>query len=249
GKMFIGGVVPGLVLGGFYCCYIVIRSALHNRQTGQSNQPAHINWQARLASLRSLVLPAAIIFSMLGSIYAGIATPTEAAAVGVFGAIVSMFVERKFSLTALWSAAMDTMSVSAMILWITIGAKIFVAIFTGLGGADLLLDFIQDLEINRWYVIIAMMAILMFLGMFLDEIGIILLCVPVFLPIINGLQFDPLWFGILFLVTAQMAYITPPFGYTLFYLKGVLPPGIGMGEVYRAIVPFLLLQITALALF
>src|SRR5699024_1796514 len=142
--------------------YIVIRSALHNRKTGQSNQPAHIDWQARLASLRSLVLPSAIIFGMLGSIYAGIATPTEAAAVGVFGAIVSMLVERKFSLPALWSAAMDTMSISAMILWITIGAKIFVAIFTGLGGADMLFQFIEGLHVNRWLVVIAMMGILMF---------------------------------------------------------------------------------------
>src|SRR5699024_9653365 len=122
-----------------------------------------IDWRRRFMSLRALILPSAIIFGMLGSIYAGIATPTEAAAVGVFGAVVSMFVERKFTFAGLWGAAVDTLWVSAMILWITIGAKIFVAIFTGLGGADLLLDFIQGLDINRWYVIIAMMAILMFL--------------------------------------------------------------------------------------
>lgn len=247
GKMFIGGVVPGLVLGGLYCTYIIARSAFLSR----ASEPEHykIDWRKRFASLRALILPSVIIFGMLGSIYAGIATPTEAAAVGVFGAILSMFVERKFSLTNLWGASVDTLWISAMILWITIGAKIFVAIFTGLGGADLLLNFIQDLEVSRWYVLIAMLGILMFLGMFLDEIGIILLTVPVFLPIVNGLGFDPLWFGILFLITAQMAYITPPFGYTLFYLKGVLPPGLGMGDVYRAIIPFLLLQVTALVLF
>ena len=136
-----------------------------------------------------------------------------------------------------------------MIMWITIGAKIFVSIFTGTGGADSLLTFIQDLELNRWLVLLAMMGILVLLGLFLDEIGIILLCVPVFLPIINAFDFDPIWFGVLFLITAQMAYITPPFGYTLFYIKGVLPDGIGMETVYRAIVPFLLLQMIALVLF
>lgn len=249
GKMFIGGVVPGLVLGSFYCGYAVLSSAIRLRKAPDVQESGQIDWRRRFGSLRALLLPSAIIFGMLGSIYAGIATPTEAAAVGVFGAIASMLLERKFSFSGLGMAAMDTLRVSAMILWITIGAKIFVAIFTGLGGANLLLTFIQDLEVNRWFVIIAMMGILMFLGMFLDEIGIILLCVPIFLPIVTGLGFDPLWFGILFLVTAQMAYISPPFGYTLFYLKGVLPPGIGMGDVYRAVIPFLILQVIALALF
>ena len=112
-----------------------------------------------------------------------------------------------------------------------------------------MLQFIQDLEVNRWLILLAMMLVLVFLGLFLDEIGIILLCVPVFLPVINALDFDPLWFGVLFLITAQMAYITPPFGYTLFYIKGVLPAGIGMETVYRAIVPFLILQLIALTLF
>src|SRR5699024_11824946 len=135
---------------------------MHNPRNPAQADTGRLDWGRRLGSLRALILPAAIIFSMLGSIYAGIATPTEAAAVGVFGAIVSMFVERKFSLTALWSAAMDTMSVSAMILWITIGAKIFVAIFTGLGGADMLFQFIEGLHVNRWLVVIAMMGILMF---------------------------------------------------------------------------------------
>ena len=105
---------------------------------------------------------------------------------------------------------------------------------------------IEALEADRYVILLVMMLILVFLGMFLDEIGIILLCVPVFLPIIEFLEFDPLWFGIIFLISAQMAYITPPFGYTLFYLKGVVPPSIGMETIYRAIVPFFLLQVTGL---
>jgi TRAP-type mannitol/chloroaromatic compound transport system permease large subunit len=146
----------------------------------------------------------------------------------------------------LGQAAFDTLKVASMILWITIGAKAFVAIFTGTGGADFLLEQISALDANRYVILVVMMLTLVFLGMFLDEIGIILLCVPVFLPIIKYLGFEPLWFGVVFLVSAQMAYITPPFGYTLFYLKGVVPPSISMATIYRAIVPFFILQILGL---
>ncbi len=135
----------------------------------------------------------------------GIATPTEAAAVGVFLAFLSSLIERRFGWELISGVALDVVKVTAMILWITIGARAFVAIFTGTGGADFLLSFIQDLDANRWIVLAIMLGILFFLGMFLDEMGIILLCVPVFLPVIDFLEFDRLWFGILFLVSAQMA--------------------------------------------
>uniref|UniRef100_UPI003FD2B63B TRAP transporter large permease n=1 Tax=Tistrella mobilis TaxID=171437 RepID=UPI003FD2B63B len=246
GQMFIGGIIPGLLLAGLYVAYIVIRSLID--PSIAPRDPSPVAWGARIRSLRALILPFLIIIGVLGSIYAGIATPTEAAAVGVAGAIVSAAVERRLSLAMLSGAGMDTIKVTAMILWITMGAKAFVAIFTGTGGADFLLEFIRDLDANRWLVLAAMMGVLVFLGLFLDEIGIILLCVPVFLPVIQLLDFDPLWFGILFMVSAQTAYISPPFGYTLFYLKGTLPPEIGMGTVYRGIIPFILLQLVGLGL-
>jgi len=136
----------------------------------------------------------------------------------------------------------DTLKATAMILWITIGAKAYVAIFTGLGGADTLLALIRDLQVDRYVILAVMMLILVFLGTVLDEIGIILLTVPVFLPVVRFLGFDELWFGVLYAITIQMGYISPPFGYTLFYIKGTLPPSIGIGEVYRGILPFFLLQ-------
>ncbi|MEQ8375704.1 MAG: TRAP transporter large permease subunit [Roseibium aggregatum] len=242
GQMFIAGVVPGLLLASLYIGYIVLRSALNPSIAPRPDSDAPATWEERLASLKSLILPLLIIVGVLGTIYMGIATPTEAAAVGVFLAFLSSLIERRFGWELISGVALDVVKVTAMILWITIGARAFVAIFTGTGGADFLLSFIQDLDANRWIVLAIMLGILFFLGMFLDEMGIILLCVPVFLPVIDFLEFDRLWFGILFLVSAQMAYISPPFGYTLFYMKGVLPAGIGMGTVYRAIVPFILLQ-------
>ena len=248
GKMFAGGIVPGLVLAGFYILYAMLVAVVRPQAAPRDDSlPADLG--TRLRSLTSLILPTLIVIGVLGSIYGGIATPTEAAAVGVIGALLSAAIERQLTWTNLKAAAFDTLRVSTMILWITIGAKAFVSVFTGVGGADVLLQFIQDLEVNRWLILAAMIGVLVFLGLFLDEIGIILLCVPVFLPIIQAYQFDPLWFGVLFLITAQMAYITPPFGYTLFYLKGVLPPGIRMETVYRAIIPFLILQALALLLF
>lgn len=135
-----------------------------------------------------------------------------------------------------------------MILWITIGARCFISVFSAVGGDELIAHFVSGMEINRWIVLILIQLMLVFLGLFLDEIGIILLCVPIFLPIIKALNFDPIWFGILFLVNAQMDYITPPFGYTLFYLKGVAPEGVTMGDIYRSIIPFVLLQAIGLAL-
>jgi tripartite ATP-independent transporter DctM subunit len=248
GKMFAGGIVPGLILAGLYISYIVIRS-ITKPSVAPRPEKDETSFFDKLGSLKALFLPALIVFSVLGSIYAGIATPTEAAAVGVIGAIISAAIQRELTFKNIHAASIDTLRVTAMIMWITIGAKIFVAIFTGTGGADSLLSFIQGLEVSRWLVLLAMMLVLMFLGLFLDEIGIILLCVPVFLPIIKLLGFDPIWFGILFLITAQMAYITPPFGYTLFYIKGVLPAGIGMETVYKSIIPFLILQVFALILF
>ncbi len=246
GQMFIGGIVPGLLLSTLYTLYIIIRVKLNPKLAPVAEHSTEASLLQRLASLRALVLPALIIVGVLGSIYFGIATPTEAAAIGVAAALLSAALQRQLSVSMLGEAAWQTLKVSAMILWITIAAKSFVAIFTGTGGADFLLQFIRDLEANRWVVLMAMLGILFFLGMFLDEIGIILLCVPVFLPIVTFLGFDTLWFGILFLVSAQMAYITPPFGYTLFYLKGVVPKEIGMERIYLSIIPFILLQMLGL---
>ncbi|MBN7787076.1 TRAP transporter large permease subunit [Ponticoccus gilvus] len=249
GKMFAAGIVPGLILAGSYIAYILVRTWLNPALAPKPDDIAEVPLREKLAKTKALILPAFVVVGVLGSIYAGIATPTEAAAVGVLGAAASSLVTRKFSLSMLSESATDTLRVTAMILWITIGARAFISTFVATGGADSLLSFVETLEASRWLILGAMVLILIFLGLFLDEIGIILLCVPVFLPIVAALDFDPLWFGVLFMITAQMAYITPPFGYTLFYLKGVLPEGIGIGQVYRGVIPFFLIQVAVLILF
>ncbi|MFG6531487.1 MULTISPECIES: TRAP transporter large permease subunit [unclassified Sulfitobacter] len=249
GQMFIAGIIPGLILAVGYCSYIWLRVTLNPKLAPKPREETTIPLSQKIASLRHLALPAFVILSVLGSIYAGIATPTEAAAVGVLGALLSAIFSGRLQLSSLNAAATDTLRVTAMILWITLGAKAFISVFVATGGADSVLSFVESLNASRYVVLLAMLLVLIFLGLFLDEIGIILLCVPVFVPIIKTLGFDPLWFGVLFMVTAQMAYITPPFGYTLFYLKGVLPNGIGIGQVYRGVIPFFLIQVVVLILF
>lgn len=242
GKMLIAGIVPGIVLAALYIVYILIVAWLKPEAAPLRADYAPTPLRERLLSLKALVLPALLIVMVLGAIFFGIATPTEAAAVGVLGACIAAAIERKLNGDALLGAAVDTGKATAMILWITIGAKAYVAIFTGLGGADSLLAFIKSLDVAPYLILSVMLLILIFLGTVLDEIGIILLTVPVFMPIVKFLGFDEIWFGVLYAITIQMGYISPPFGYTLFYMKGVLPRELHMGTVYRGIFPFFLLQ-------
>ncbi|WP_230533020.1 TRAP transporter large permease [Microvirga roseola] len=248
GKMLIAGIVPGLILASLYISYIVMVSWLRPKAAPLPDDFEPAPLLVRLAALKALVLPTLLIVLILGSIFFGVATPTEAAAVGVLGACIAAATQRRLTLSALWGAGVDTLKATSMILWITIGAKAYVAIFTGLGGADALLNFIKTLEIAPYFILIVMMLILIFLGTVLDEIGIILLTVPVFIPIVKLLGFDEIWFGVLYAITIQMGYISPPFGYTLFYMKGTLPPHLNMGVVYRGILPFWMLQTIGLAL-
>lgn len=246
GQMLIAGLVPGLILASLYIGYILLIGWLRPDWVplDPDFQPAPL--REKLGALKAVVFPSMLIVLILGSIFFGVATPTESAAVGVAGALVPAFFKRRLKMSMLRESGVDTLKATSMILWITLGAKAYVAIFTGLGGADTLLAFIKGLEVNRWLILGAMMLLLIFLGTVLDELGIILLTVPVFLPIVRLLGFDELWFGVLYAITIQMGYISPPFGYTLFYIKGTLPKHIGMDVVYRGIVPFFVLQFVGL---
>ena len=250
GQMFMGGVGPGLLLSSLFIVYIAVRCWLRPElgPAPPKEERQQYSLRVKLIALRAVILPVLLIIGVLGSIYAGIATPTEAAGVGCVGAIISAAIYRRLTWTNLKESVYTTAQTTAMILWITIGARCFISVFSAVGGDELVLHFVSALALNRWIILILIQLMLIFLGMFLDEIGIILLCVPIFLPIITALNFDPIWFGILFLVNAQMDYITPPFGYTLFYLRGVAPEGVTMGDIYRSIIPFVLLQALGLAL-
>lgn len=250
GKMFMGGIVPGILLSSLFILYITVRCWLQPDLGPVPSREERRQHQLRdkILALKSIILPVLLIVMVLGSIYKGIATPTEAAGVGCLGAVLSALIYRRLTWSNLKESVYATAKTTAMILWITIGARCFISVFSAVGGDEMIKNFVTGLDMNRWMVLIILQLILIFLGLFLDEIGIILLCVPIYMPIIKALNFDPIWFGVIFLVNAQMNYITPPFGYTLFYLRGVVPEGIHMGDIYRSIVPFVVLQLIAMAL-
>ncbi|MBT9142104.1 MAG: C4-dicarboxylate TRAP transporter large permease protein DctM [Syntrophomonadaceae bacterium] len=250
GRLFIGGVMPGLLLSGLYITYIGIRCFLRPNDGPSVSQQERqaISLRQKFGLLKSLILPVLLVAMVLGSIFGGIAAPTEAAGVGALGAILCTVIHRRFTWQRLKEASLQTIRATCMVLWTIFGAGSFVALYTMVGGADFVREVIMGLPLGPWGILIVMQIFLIFMGMFLDWVGILLLCVPIFVPIITELGFDPLWFGVLYNVNMQMSFLTPPFGYALFYLKGVAPEGVSMGDIYRAIWPFVILQAIGLAL-
>lgn len=248
GKLFMGGVFPGLLLAGLFISYIGIRSYLQKgiAPAMPKEERMQISWSQKFASLKAIILPAFLIIGVLGSIFMGIATPTEAAAIGAGGSILCGLIHRRLSWDMIQTACLSTLKSTSMVMWIMMTSMVFVSFYFSVGGADFVKETLIGMEVNRWLIIIGMQGILLILGCLLDPAGIVLLCTPLFLPIVKALGFDPLWFGVLFIVNLEMAYLTPPFGYNLFYLKSVVPENITMGDIYRSVWPFVLLQMVAL---
>jgi len=186
--------------------------------------------------------PILLVAAVLGAIFGGIASPTEAAAIGAAGAIVSAAVHRKLNWQLLKEAGYRTMAVNGMIMWILFGAFCFSSIFFQTGGPQLVRDLVIGLAVEPIHVFLVMLGILIILGCFVDGITQMMITLPIFLPTVLELGYDPVWFGVLFMVQAQISYLTPPFGFTLFYMKGVAPPEVTMGDIYRSILPFIGLQ-------
>ena len=250
GKLFAGGILPGLLLAGLYIGYITTK-CYFNPQHGPAlskEERAKITWGSKLKSLNKIIMPTALIILILGSIFTGAASITEAAGIGVIGAMIIAAIKGRLTWENVKIASFQTAKVSAMVLWTIFGATIFVTFYLAIGGGDFITNSILGLELGKYGTLIFCMLILIFLGMFLDWVGIMLLTVPIFLPIMISLGFDPLWFGIVFNVCMQLSFLTPPFGYALFFLKGVAPPEISTVDIYKAAVPFIILQIVGLIL-
>jgi tripartite ATP-independent transporter DctM subunit len=248
GRLFAGGILPGIILTFCYMGYIGIRSYFQPDLAPALPPEKRVPLREKIALTRGLILPVLIITTVLGSIFAGIASPTEAAAVGAGGALVSAVINRRFSWGLLKYACYRTMAINGMIMWILFGASCFTSIFFRTGGQELISDMMLGVAANPVYVFMIILGTLIVLGFFLDEITQLMITVPVFLPIIVKLGYDPVWFGVLFMTEVQMDYLTPPFGFTLFYMKGVAPPEVSMGDIYRSIVPFLFIQLSVVLL-
>ena len=248
GRLFAAGIGPGLLLLVLVSFYIGIRCwwqphlgpALPIEERGTIRE--------KMLALRSVVLPIFIVSIVLGSIFGGLATPTEAAAIGVFGAMVAAVVHGKFSWAMLSEACIRTFRLTAMVMWILFAAHAFSTAYNAMGAQSFILAVMDYVPGGAWGALAAILLILFLLAMVLDPVGIMLITLPVFLPVIAAHDFDPLWFGILFIVMMEIGYMTPPFGFNLFYLKGVAPPGITMGDIYRSVIPYTAVEVAGLIL-
>jgi tripartite ATP-independent transporter DctM subunit len=245
--MFIAGILPGLLLSLLFVAYILIRCYIQ-KDLGPSVPPDdRLPPRERIKLLGALLLPIGLIFAVMGSMFFGLATPSEASAVGALGAIVSAVIKRTFTWESFTSALFITLRLSAMVIWIVFAASVFTALYAVTGATSIISGAIKGVG-DPWMVIITMQLILFVLGMFFDPTGIVLLTAPIFFPLVVSLGFDPLWFAILFVINMEMAYLTPPFGFNLFYMKAVVPPGITMMDIYKSSMPFVLLMILGIVL-
>ncbi len=244
GDLFVGAVLPGLLLVFLYIGYILLRSRLQPELA-----PEIAGGRVAAATLvRALLPPLFLMVAVLGSIFAGIASPTEAAGVGAAGATLLTVIKRRFSLAVLREVMETTTRLTSMVFIILCGAAAFGLVFRGLGGDMLVRDFVSHLPFGKWGVLTVVMAVVFVIGFFLDFIEITFIHIPVLAPIMIHYGFDPVWFAVLFAVNLQTSFLTPPFGFALFYLKGTAPPGVSTLAIYRGIVPFVLLQLAALVL-
>jgi len=249
GNLFAAAILPGLLLSGMYLLYVGVRCYL-NPKLGPPIPPEDRTATAMekfTMTMKNFVPPFGLILTVMGTILAGIATPTEAAALGCIGALFLALANRKLNWEVITQASISTARTTAMIMALFIGGKFFSVVFLSMGGGDVVADVLLGMDVNRYFVFAIMMAVVFFMGMFIDWAAILLVVVPIFTPIAMDLEFNPLWFAMMICINLQTSFLTPPFGYSLFYFKGVAPPEYSMGDVYRGILPFVMIQIFGLA--
>ena len=247
GDLFTAAFVPGFMLASFYVLYILVR-AYTSDSIAPPPDAVSIPRADKIRLLKGLFLPIMVVVFVLGSIYGGIASVTEASAIGVGGVILSILIRREFTWRMMRDAALQTLGTVGMIVWIGIGATALVGVYNLMGGIRFISALMTGISDNPTVIVLVMMLILFVLGAFLDWVGIALLTMPIFVPIIKQLGLDPVWFGVLFCMNMQISFLSPPFGPAAFYLKSVAPPDISLGEIFRSLLPFIGLQIVAVGL-
>lgn len=245
GELFMGAVLPGVVLVGLYTLYILIRSHLNPNDAPVAKDIKDVSIKEIVISI---IPPLLLMVAVLGSIFAGIASPTESAAFGALGAIVLSALNRSLNFEMIKYASLETVKLSGMIFMILIGATAFSLVFNELGGSDLILEFFSEDIGNVWVFIAVAMISIFILGFFIDFIEISFIIVPILVPVMNAFGIDPVWFAVLIALNLQASFLTPPFGLALFFLKGAAGDTIKTLEIYKGIIPFILLQLLALGL-
>ena len=250
GDLFQAAVFPGLSLVGAYIAYIIIISIIKKDVAPPIilDNASDTKLRQIITALKAIIPPLILIILVLGSIFEGVATPTESAAVGSVGAIILAIIYRTISIGMLQEAALETAKITAMVFAILIGATAFSMVFTYSGGDTIVEHFMMSLPGEKWGFLITSMLAIMFLGFFIDFVEISYIIVPILVPIALKLGINPVWYAILIAMNLQTSFLTPPFGFSLFYLRGVAPPSIKTVDIYRGVIPFIAIQVTILAI-
>lgn len=240
GELFLAGVLPGCLLAAMFIWYVIWRVWRHPEAAPLvAEELRAMPVRKKLATLKELILPFIITAGVLGSIYAGLATPSEAAGVGVILALASAAFNRRLNWFMVRDSMYETLRISCMLAWLFFGAQTIIGAYTLAGGTTFVQNALKALDLGPWGTVVLMNIIWAFLGCFLDWIGILFLTVPIFLPLILEWGFDPVWFGVVYCMNMHLSYLTPPFAPSAFYLKSITPPEITMSQIYRATMPYL----------
>jgi tripartite ATP-independent transporter DctM subunit len=248
GKLFMAGVIPGLICSAFFILYIALKCLLNPSLGPPIPSAERARWKEKFFSLRGVWAPILLILLVLGGIYTGACTPSEAGGIGAAGALLCAAIYRNFSRKNLWWAVTTTMRVNAMVMWLVIGGASFSSLCGITGITHFVRDIIVGLPVGPMGALIVMLAILFVMGMFIENASIIMICLPIMMPAAIALGFDPLWFGLVFTMMVIIGMITPVFGYNLFYFKGLGHADVEMVDIYLAILPYIPLMVISLVL-
>ena len=250
GQLWLAGVIPGLMMASLFVLYIVIRCRLQP-ELGPAlpARERQVGWGEKLRLLQAGILPLLIFFSMTGLFLMGKTNLTESSAVGATAATLAALIKGRLNKQVMEATMRKTLAISCMFMWIILAALCFGAVFDGLGAVRAIEGFFVDrLGLGPWEILIMMQLSYLLMGMFLDDTAMLVIVAPLYVPLVGSLGFDLVWYGVLYTITCQIAYMTPPFGYNLFLMRAMAPPEITLGDIYRSIIPFVLVMILGLSL-
>ncbi len=250
GQLWLAGVVPGLMMAGLFVVYIAVRCWLQpSLGPALSRDERTVSWGEKLLLLRAGILPLFIFFSMIGLFVMGYTSLVESSAIGALAATIAALIKGRLTARVLEETLRKTLGVTSMFMWIILAALCFGAVFDGLGAVKAIEDlFVERLGLDPWTILILMQLSFLLMGTFLDDTAMLVIVAPLYVPLVGALGFDLVWYGVLYTITCQIAYMTPPFGYNLFLMRAMAPPEVTLMDIYRSIVPFVLVMILGLVL-
>jgi tripartite ATP-independent transporter DctM subunit len=247
-SLFAGGMGAGILLILLFMAYVFILAYVKSDAAPSLAKEERVSFSEKIKSIRTLILPMLLIIAVLGSIFTGIATPTESASVGVVGTVLIGVFSKRLNWQKIKESIIEASKMTGMVAWILMGAATFSTVFSGAGGNQMVSELAANAPGGQWGILISAIVFIILLGMFLETMAVIMLAAPIITPVVVEAGFDPLWWAVLFMVILQMAFLTPPFGFAIFYLKSAVGDKVSIGKIYRATLPFLTLQLIAIIL-